>query len=51
MLNFYGLRLVDEATGELERTDEWQDRFLNLNICTHNNLRISAYLHETGIRN
>lgn len=42
MLNFYGLRIVDYKTGELDRTEEWEDRFLNLNYCSHNNLRISA---------
>jgi hypothetical protein len=42
MLNFYGLKLVDVATGEVSRTEEWQERYKNMNILTHNNLRISA---------
>jgi hypothetical protein len=42
MLNFYGFRIVDYETGELERTDEYEERFLNLNYCSHNNLRIST---------
>ncbi len=31
MLDFYGMRLVDESTGELERAPNWKDRFRNLN--------------------
>jgi len=42
MLNFYGLMIADYATGKLERTDGYKERFLNLNYCSHNNLRIST---------
>lgn len=31
MLDFYGIRLVDETTGEVERADNWEERFSNLN--------------------
>ncbi len=41
MLNFYGLRLVDMKTGQVDRHDDWHDRFQNLNYCEHNFLRIS----------
>ncbi len=42
MLNFYGLKLVNVETGEVARTEEWQERYKNMNILTHNNLRIST---------
>lgn len=44
MLNFYGLKLVDVRTGDVARTDEWEARYHNMNILTHNNLRISTKL-------
>lgn len=44
MLNFYGLRLVDETTGEIERCPHiWQNRYKNLIEHSHNFLRISTY--------
>jgi len=48
MLNFYGLMIADYATGKLERTDGYKERFLNLNYCSHNNLRISRVLMALG---
>jgi hypothetical protein len=44
MLNFYGMRLVDEQTGQIEReTDIWRDRYRNLSTNSHNFLRISKF--------
>lgn len=31
MLGFYGINLVNEETGELERAENWRERFENLN--------------------
>ncbi len=31
MLDFYGMRLVDESTGEVAHAPNWEDRFRNLN--------------------
>jgi len=31
MLDFYGMRLVDESTGAIERAENWQERFTHLN--------------------
>ncbi|XP_052464973.1 opioid growth factor receptor isoform X2 [Carassius gibelio] len=48
MLDFYGIRLVDESTGEVERAPNWKNRFRNLNRHTHNNLRITRILKCLG---
>lgn len=49
MLNFYGIRLVSEKTGEVRRFPRiWPDRFDNLNTCSHNNLRINRILTSLG---
>ncbi|KAK9966495.1 hypothetical protein ABG768_003603, partial [Culter alburnus] len=48
MLDFYGIRLVDETTGEVERADNWEERFSNLNRYSHNNLRITRILKCLG---
>ncbi|XDV51707.1 hypothetical protein PO909_020543 [Leuciscus waleckii] len=48
MLDFYGIRLVDETTGEVDRAPNWTDRFRNLNRYTHNNLRITRILKCLG---
>lgn len=31
MLDFYGIELCDEQTGEVKRASNWKDRFDNLN--------------------
>lgn len=31
MLDFYGIELCDEKTGEVQRASNWRDRFNNLN--------------------
>ncbi|XP_029005673.1 opioid growth factor receptor-like [Betta splendens] len=48
MLNFYGIRLCDENTGEVERAAHWKERFDNLNSHTHNSLRITRILKCLG---
>ncbi|XP_067244347.1 opioid growth factor receptor-like protein 1 [Chanodichthys erythropterus] len=48
MLDFYGIRLVDDSTGEVERADNWEERFSNLNRYSHNNLRITRILKCLG---
>jgi hypothetical protein len=30
MLDFYGMKFVDENTGELERTENYEERYRNL---------------------
>ncbi|XP_073681899.1 opioid growth factor receptor-like isoform X2 [Garra rufa] len=48
MLDFYGIRLVDESTGEVARAPNWEDRFRNLNRYSNNNLRITRILKCLG---
>ncbi|KAI1890856.1 hypothetical protein AGOR_G00157910 [Albula goreensis] len=48
MLDFYGIQLIDETTGEVQRSDNWQQQFYNLNQNTHNNLRITRILKSLG---
>lgn len=49
MLNFYGIRLADMETGEVERQpDHWEGRFLNLRMNSHNFLRINRILASLG---
>ncbi|KAM9859678.1 opioid growth factor receptor-like protein 1 isoform 2-T2 [Aulostomus maculatus] len=49
MLDFYGIKLSNEATGEVTRAPNWRARFKNLNRNTHNNLRITRILKCLGI--
>ncbi|KAK9529454.1 hypothetical protein VZT92_013544 [Zoarces viviparus] len=48
MLDFYGIELCDEETGEVKRASNWRDRFNNLNSRLHNNLRITRILKCLG---
>uniref|UniRef100_A0A671T9E5 Opioid growth factor receptor-like n=1 Tax=Sinocyclocheilus anshuiensis TaxID=1608454 RepID=A0A671T9E5_9TELE len=50
MLDFYGLHLANESTGEVERAPNWKDHFRNLNrfVYSHNNLRITRILKCLG---
>ncbi|XP_067856300.1 opioid growth factor receptor-like protein 1 isoform X2 [Heptranchias perlo] len=48
MLDFYGIQLVNRETGEVRRTHHWRQRFNNLNLRTHNNLRITRILKCLG---
>ncbi|XP_058229841.1 opioid growth factor receptor-like [Hemibagrus wyckioides] len=49
MLDFYGIQLVDEETGEVKRAENCRERFENLNRNTHNNLRITRILKCLGL--
>ncbi|XP_070703735.1 opioid growth factor receptor-like [Pempheris klunzingeri] len=49
MLDFYGMELLDESTGEVQRSSNWPQRFSNLNRNTHNNLRITRILKCQGV--
>ncbi|XP_069569574.1 opioid growth factor receptor-like [Brachyistius frenatus] len=48
MLDFYGIELCNEDTGEVRRGQNWRDRFKNLNGHTHNSLRITRILKCLG---
>ncbi|XP_064634828.1 opioid growth factor receptor-like protein 1 [Lineus longissimus] len=48
MLDFYGMKLVDEETGEVEKAPNWEERFAHLNRSTHNHLRITRILKFLG---
>uniref|UniRef100_A0A8B9ZDX8 Opioid growth factor receptor n=1 Tax=Anas platyrhynchos TaxID=8839 RepID=A0A8B9ZDX8_ANAPL len=48
MLRFYGIILTNQETGELERAENWAERFQNLNRFSHNNLRITRILKCLG---
>lgn len=48
MLDFYGMRLKDRETGELERTEDYKARYRNLNTSSHNYLRITRILKSLG---
>lgn len=48
MLDFYGVQLWSEETGEVKRASNWEERFQNLNRNTHNNLRITRILKCLG---
>ncbi|KAM7402673.1 hypothetical protein PAMP_017891 [Pampus punctatissimus] len=48
MLDFYGIELCNEETGDVRRSLKWRERFNNLNSHTHNNLRITRILKCLG---
>jgi len=48
MLDFYGIVLVDEASGALERSTRCLERFQNLCLYSHNFLRITRILKCLG---
>ncbi|KAM7423263.1 hypothetical protein PAMA_011014 [Pampus argenteus] len=48
MLDFYGIMLCDEETGDVRRSSNWKERFNNMNSHTHNNLRITRILKCLG---
>lgn len=49
MLHFYGMRLADEKTGQIEREpDIWKARYRNLETHGHNFLRITRILKCLG---
>jgi hypothetical protein len=54
MLDFYGCRLKNKDTGEIERNNVWKERYHNLNTHSHNFLRITRILKclgEFGLEN
>lgn len=48
MLHFYGMKLKDAATGELERGENYRNRYRHLNSSFHNYLRITRILKCLG---
>uniref|UniRef100_A0A3Q2CMN6 Opioid growth factor receptor (OGFr) conserved domain-containing protein n=1 Tax=Cyprinodon variegatus TaxID=28743 RepID=A0A3Q2CMN6_CYPVA len=48
MLDFYGIELKDEKTGDVQRASNWRERFQNLNCHKHNNLPITRILKCLG---
>eukprot|EP00736_Rhodelphis_marinus_P006040 Rmarinus@m.7971 len=49
MLDFYGMELVDEHTGEVRRKPKnWQSCYRNLQTSSHNFLRITRILQSLG---
>jgi len=48
MLHFYGCKMKDRQTGEIERHEEWQKYYKNLSSHFHNNLRITRMLKSLG---
>ncbi|XP_073437028.1 uncharacterized protein [Dendrobates tinctorius] len=48
MLEFYGIQLLNEKTGEVSRATNWEERYHNLNRRSHNNLRITRILKCLG---
>lgn len=48
MLDFFGLKLLDEANGAVEKAPHWEIRFLNLNRSLHNSMRITRILKSLG---
>ena len=49
MLDFYGCKLINEENGKIERSDNYKDRYHNLNTSSHNYLRITRILKCLGI--
>lgn len=48
MLEFYGMKLKNAETGELERSENYKARYRNLNSSGHNYLRITRILKSLG---
>ncbi|XP_041743647.1 opioid growth factor receptor-like [Coregonus clupeaformis] len=48
MLDFYGIQMSNDTTGEVRCTNNWRDRFDNMDRHTHNNLRITRILKCLG---
>jgi hypothetical protein len=48
-LNFYGIILVDELTGELKRNEDiYKERYANMMKNTHNHDRIRRIIRSIG---
>ncbi|KAJ7999024.1 hypothetical protein DPEC_G00211100 [Dallia pectoralis] len=48
MLDFYGIKLTNDTTGDVETAENWHQRFENLDRHSHNNLRITRILKCLG---
>ncbi|XP_060565254.1 opioid growth factor receptor-like protein 1 isoform X6 [Ruditapes philippinarum] len=48
MLDFYGMQLENEKDGTVVRSDNWEERFANLNRSKHNHNRITRILKCLG---
>jgi hypothetical protein len=48
MLDFYGMKLEDDATGKISRAQNWKERLYHLNRSSHNFLRITRILKCFG---
>ncbi|BFZ16269.1 hypothetical protein BsWGS_19308 [Bradybaena similaris] len=48
MLDFYGMELKDDITGQLKRSKNWRKRYDNLKRSAHNYLRITRILKCLG---
>jgi len=48
ILHFYGCRLKNRETGEIERHEQWREQYRNLNSHSHNFLRITRILKCLG---
>eukprot|EP01062_Namystynia_karyoxenos_P009971 TRINITY_DN1352_c3_g1_i1.p1 TRINITY_DN1352_c3_g1~~TRINITY_DN1352_c3_g1_i1.p1 ORF type:complete len:681 (+),score=221.24 TRINITY_DN1352_c3_g1_i1:94-2136(+) len=50
MLDFWGLELVDDSSGEVRKAPHWEERFANIEKHDHNYLRISRVLISLNMR-
>ena len=48
MLDFYGFKMTNVETGELDRIDNYEERFENLSYSSHNWLRVTRILKSLG---
>ncbi|XP_060606856.1 opioid growth factor receptor-like protein 1 isoform X2 [Ruditapes philippinarum] len=48
MLDFYGIKLENKKDGTVVRSDNWEERFENLNRSKHNHNRITRILKSLG---
>jgi len=50
MLNFFGMKLVNDLTGEVGREPEvWESRYCYLNTASNNNVKITRMLKSLGL--
>ncbi|XP_037387946.1 opioid growth factor receptor-like [Pygocentrus nattereri] len=49
MLDFYGIKLLDENKGKVGHAENWRERFENLNRNTQHNLGLTRILKCLGI--
>lgn len=48
MLDFFGIELLDETKGIVDKAPHWEERFLHLNRSLHNSMRITRILKSLG---